>query len=103
MTVMLWHPETGEMGVFAAADDAPKSWLDHHPGTAQPVAEETNDDRLSRDEVIAALQAGGIEFSKNARTASLEKQLRAALADELGVNVTDPRATRDLLGAVMGG
>lgn len=102
MSVMMWHPKTGERGVFADADTVPAGWLDHHPDAAQPVAEEVSDDCLSREEIVTALQEGGVEFSKNARTASLDKQLRTALVEDLHVDDSDPRTTRELLSAATG-
>ena len=101
----MWSPE-GEKRVFEKAEDVPEGWLDHHPNhfdgrKPPPPAKAAAPTPMTRDEIVAALDAGAIPFSKNAGTKALYDQLAAKVVEALkerGIPF-DPKAdTRVLLG-----
>lgn len=65
---MRWHPETGECKTFATAAEMPEGWLDCHPSS---LPEKPADQAMTRKEITAALNDGGISFKPTASTASL--------------------------------
>lgn len=76
-----WHPETGECRQFAKADDVPEGWLDTHPvnvKNAATVAAGKLPD-ITRQEIIAHLEAGHVEYNK----AHSAKQLHKLLTTEV--------------------
>lgn len=79
----LWHPISGAAILCKGPEDVREEYLDHHPsdlakgGTAVPTT------GLTRDQVIAALNAGGIAFDLNASAAELRAALQGALVNEL--------------------
>jgi hypothetical protein len=102
-----YYSPDGEARIFQSADEVPEGWTtkhpDHHIDDKKPEPAAPPVDKLTREEVIAALVSGGIEFKKNAGTAALEKQLResaiAYLTDKDGGQVSFPAdiSTRKLL------
>lgn len=105
-----WNPKTGEKQIFASPEEREKEgWLDHHPNDTEkggPGKEKVerhrpNDDPpLTREEVIAALKEGKVEFNEKATDKQLDNALKGALIRALkGRNVdVDPKLpTRKLL------
>ncbi len=122
-----WHPETGEHKDYNSLSEVPKGHLDHHPNDEAHAAAEAaapaksdapakpsrtkrlqsapkpaaDPNAMSRDDVVAALTEGGVEFDNEASDADLQKLLddkvRAVLTEQ-GVEF-DPNAnTKTLLG-----
>src|SRR5581483_9866922 len=85
---MAWHPETGENRVFPHPSEVPEGWLDTHPSNASKAAEggdKNPGDKLpmTRKEIVAALNDGGISFDKQAKTSALYAQLLDAVKSAL--------------------
>lgn len=79
-----WDPETKEGRVFDRAEDVPEGWLSRHPDhqaddTTTALTKPADPDKLTREEIVKALNDGGIEFKKNMGTAALEKLLRESV------------------------
>jgi hypothetical protein len=81
-----YYSPDGEAQIFQAASDVPEGWTTKHPNHQSDVAKPDpkpdltpNPDKLTRDEIIAALNNGGIAYKKNAGTAALEAQLRESI------------------------
>lgn len=78
-----WDAE-GNTHHCATEDDVQPGWTDYHPDNA-PKATQSEDDpwgkdtSMTRAEIIAALDEGGVAHKKNAPTDALAKQLRAAV------------------------
>lgn len=75
-------------------DDDNPEWTDAHPGSAGATV-------MTREEVVEALQEGGIAYSKNAPTAALRRQLADAVRAVLTTNditFDDADDTKTLLG-----
>ena len=106
MPVNRWHPETGELGVFEHAHEAPADWLSKHPNDPNYIKPELVKDsvvRMERADIVEALNAGGFEFKKNAPTAALYAQFRERLVahlTETGVEFDPEADARTLLGLV---
>ena len=100
----MWSPE-GEKRVFEKAEDVPEGWLDHHPNhfdgqKPPPPAKAAAPTPMTRDEIVAALIAGEIPFSKNAGTRALYDQLTAKVKVALKahkIHYSDEMDTRKLL------
>lgn len=110
---MGWDPRTGESQIFdspEARDEA--GWLDHHPsdeekGGAGAVAQDDvdQDPPLSRNEVIAALNEGKVQFNARATDKQLNSALDRALRKTLStrnIDYTNKDSTRKLLALVRG-
>lgn len=88
---MKWHPETGEPTVFNAPGDVPAGYLDRHPNDPAGKVEVKKPDApakvpalcLTRKEIRAELDAGGIAYEKDEPTAVLYDKLVAALKAHL--------------------
>lgn len=84
-----WDPSTGESRVIVTAEDLPDGWLDHHPAHDGPVAAApAHDDTpapaiMTRDEITAALTAGGVTFHQSVSTSKLYAKLCEALRNVL--------------------
>lgn len=111
---MKWHPETAESRVFHKSEDVPEGWLDEHPSnvpkevakptpkvavTAAPkpvkAAEvksaEPTSLPMTREEMKAELQAGGIPFAPNAKDQTLYDALKKGVQEFLtGAGVAFP-------------
>lgn len=106
MSRMHWHPITGEMQVFGDDETEPEGWLDTHPenprlGGSVPGREPEK--AMTREEIIAALNAGQIQFKVSTSATELQKQLRVALLAALEQhNIPDVEklTTRQLLAEV---
>src|ERR1700704_1324572 len=75
----------GEAQIFTDSRDVPEGWQDH-PSAFAPKAGKvanTDDNALSRDELKAALTAGGIQYQQNAGTAALASLLRTKVLEVL--------------------
>lgn len=115
---MMFHPETGEGKVFKTAGEVPEGYLSFHPKDparkakdaleaakvvdAKPAAAVAKavDIPMTRDEIIAALNSGGIPFDDNAKTRALHNQLRDAVHAaliEAKISYVDNAPTKDLL------
>jgi len=80
-------------------DDMQPGWADH-PAKAQKVAP---DESMTRQDIIAALDEGGIVYKKNAPTDALAKQLRVAVLsvlEENDVKYAPNASTKDLLALI---
>jgi hypothetical protein len=85
-----WHPESGDCRIFDKAEDVPEGWLESHPGSldqAAPAADKAYDALpLSKKEIVAALDEGGVSFKKNAPVAALYallmENLKKALTEQ---------------------
>jgi hypothetical protein len=93
--VMAWHPETGESQVYPSEADVPEGHLPHHPNDANKpvpvsvkgVADQT---QMSREEIVAALSAGGVTFNPRAKHKELAAVLREAVTKALFESGVDP-------------
>lgn len=110
---MRWSVETGESKVFKKGEEIPDGWLDHHPndeekGGAGPKRDAPEKDPpLERDEVIAALKEGGVNFNEQATTRQLDNALKGALRKALTAAKREDEfdkdtSTRALLAIVRG-
>jgi|SRR6185437_14084595 len=94
----------GQSEIFERAEDVPEGWLDAPPPVeevAAVVVEPPAPLGLTRDEIVAALNEGGIEFKKNAGTKSLHDLLRdnvVAALHEKGEAFDVDADTKTLLG-----
>lgn len=117
-----WNPETGERVVFSDDETPPKNFLPCHPadpdikaklakaGIAvaaqepEPQAAESDDRAgMSKEEVVAALKAGNIEFKANASKAALTDLLITELKKVLtvkGVAFDENETAKSLLDKV---
>lgn len=79
--VMAWHPETGEPTVYKDHTEVPEGHLPHHPNDqarksalpAAPAAPAALD--MTKKEIAAALEAGGVKYDPRANAAALYAQL----------------------------
>lgn len=103
---MKWHPETGEMRVYAKAEHVPEGWLDTHPANLAHVqalaaaAPKPVKLSLTRQEILAALHEGGIEHNIKAKTQDLHERLRercVAHLTDAGVEFDAAADTKALL------
>jgi hypothetical protein len=99
----MWSPE-GKTDVFHRAEDVPAGWTPYHPNSApEAVTGAVEVLPMERADIIAALNAGGFEFKKNAPTPALYKQLRARLVEHLttaGVEFDADADAKTLLGLI---
>jgi hypothetical protein len=111
MTKMLWNAKTGEAQVFADNDTPPAGFIDHHPADVEKGGKPAKDPAspaekpLTKAEIVAALEAGGVEFDKGAKADVLGKQLHDALVAALTASntaMTGEESTRELLAMVEG-
>lgn len=77
---MMWHAVTGEVGLFIKAEDVPEGYIDTHPNNLANVApaELPNASAalsMPRDEIVKALEEGGIPFKPNASDKKLHNLL----------------------------
>lgn len=79
---LMWHAVTGEVGLFTKAEDVPEGYIDTHPNNlasvTQPAAEQPNAPAalsMTRDEIVKALEEGGIPFKPNASDKKLHNLL----------------------------
>lgn len=86
-------------------EDVQEGWLDYSPANAAeapaPNINEAKPAPMTRDEIIAALNDGGIDFKKNAGTSALYSQLTErvkAHLTESGIAFNPAADTRTLLG-----
>lgn len=102
-----FHPVTGELKVCNSAADVPEGWIDTHPNNlpkvdpaaADPAANKAGLE-MSREEIMGALDEGGIEYSKNAPTTTLYKKLTEAVKKTLlerGIAYDESFNTKQLL------
>lgn len=102
---MKWHPETCESKIFNHPSEAPADWLDTHPSNAAKVEKAAavpvfKDAPMSKDEITAALTAGGISFDASAKAKALQPVLREAVTkalDEAEVEFDANLSTKELL------
>jgi hypothetical protein len=101
----MWSPE-GECRPFDKAEDVPDGWTDHHPNhfdgqKPPPPVKAAVPTPMTRDEIVAALDAGGIEFGKNTGTKALydllTKSVQKVLTDR-SIPFDQNADTRVLLG-----
>lgn len=78
--VMAWHPETGENRIFNYPSEVPADWLDTHPNN---VVKPKADPDMTKDEIMAALTEGGVQFDPKAKTKVLAATLRSAVEKAL--------------------
>lgn len=93
-----WDVE-GNVHHCETEDDVQEGWTDNHPDSA-PKAKAAGDS-MTRPEIVAALEQGGITFSKNAPTAALAKQLHTAVftaLEEAAIAYEHDMTTKQLLG-----
>jgi hypothetical protein len=91
LPTMAWHPETGENQIFDHPSEVPEGWLDTHPNNKPKGAKEAKapapdafkDAPMSKDEIVAALTAGGVQFDANAKPKALQGVLREAVVKAL--------------------
>lgn len=99
---MAWHPETGENQIFNHPSEVPEGWLDTHPSNVKAAVKQEGNKPLSmtRKEIVAALNDGGLSFDNKAPVKALYAQLTdavKAVLTEAQVQF-DPNAdTKDLL------
>lgn len=90
---MRWHPITGEMQVFHAAHDVPADWLTYHPASAdgqKPAPKvKPNELPMTKEEIVAALESGGIKFKATQGVKALYELLDANLREHLAANKID--------------
>lgn len=101
MSKLLWHAETGEPRVFGDDHEVPENYLDYHPADKAKAEAPKSDDSivnkggksdsnkpkdnvLTRAEVAAALEAGGLAYDPRASVVVLTEQLVTSLKDFLG-------------------
>ena len=96
---MMFHPETGAATVFKSAGEVPEGYLSFHPKDparkakdaleaakvvdAKPAPAAPVKLPLTRKEIVAALEAGGVTFDKDARVDALYEVLTKAVKDAL--------------------
>lgn len=97
---MFWSPtatkdadgkDTTESRVFNAPEDVPEGWLPTHPNNpalkAKPAVKKLDEPEvlipMTREEVLAELEAGGIAYSKKSKDSVLYKLLVDKLQDHL--------------------
>lgn len=84
-----WHPDGGDAILVNDASEDDPVYLDRHP-SQYPEGLPTHPDKvldidddsteaMSRDDVLAALERGGIEYAKNYGNKRLRKLLRKTL------------------------
>lgn len=104
---MRWHPQTGESRVFDKAEDVPEGWINTHPASlpaeAAPAgADETASLNMTRKEIVAALEEGGIQFNPRhgvkALYALLVENLKKALTEMDVPFNADTTDAKELLG-----
>src|SRR5690242_2512216 len=93
--IMAWHPETGEAQVYASEANVPEGHLPHHPKDANKAAavkekEAAAQPDMTRDEIVAALTAGGVTFNPKAKQKELATVLREAVTKALVESGVDP-------------
>lgn len=82
---MAWHPETGENKIFNHPSEVPEGWLDTHPSNVAKAEKPAafKDAPMSKEEIVAALTAGGVQFDANAKPKALQGVLREAVTKAL--------------------
>lgn len=97
---MMFDPETGEGKVFKTAGEVPEGYLPFHPKDPARKAKDALEAAkvvdakpadaakpvqlpLTRKEIVAALEAGGVTFDKSARVDALYEVLTKAVKDAL--------------------
>lgn len=89
---MMWHAVTGEVGLFTKAEDVPEGYIDTHPlnlaNVAQAAAEVVVSApatalSMTRKEIVAALDQGGIQFNPRAKAVELHDLLVAKVKEVL--------------------
>ena len=79
----------GEAKIFNDSNDVPEGWLDHHPTPAEAaeiaviVPGASAAIPMTREEIIAALEGGGIGYKRNAGTKALYDQLTVKVKEHL--------------------
>jgi hypothetical protein len=109
---MRWHPETGEPAIYHSEADIPAGHLDHHPADPnhakpapvkpeKPAKVDPEYGGMTRKEIRAALNDGGVAYDKSADTEELLKVLddkvRAVLTEQ-GREFDPNASTKALLG-----
>lgn len=100
---MAWHPETGENKVFNHPSEVPAEWLDTHPSNKPKEVEKApaaKPEPMTRDEIVAALSDGGVEFDDKSKTKVLAEILRKSVIAALTsaeVEFDADASTKDLL------
>lgn len=101
---MAWHPETGENKIFNHPSEVPEGWLDTHPSNVakaeKPATVAFKDAPMSKDDIVAALTAGGVQFDANAKPKALQGVLREAVIKALTaaeVAFDADKSTKELL------
>lgn len=105
LPTMAWHPESGESQIFNHPSEVPSGWLDSHPeDPKRPKAEKSapalKDAPMSKDEIVAALTAGGVPFDATAKAKALQPVLREAVTKaltEAEVKFDETLPTKELL------
>lgn len=117
MSRMMWHIETGAPKIFEDKEDHGPMYLPHHPEdtdkaaqgnveqvhTPHPGESVVDPNPLTKAEVVAALDAGAIEYDGRQGVAALTAVLVAALKDVLGkteVPFAEDESPRSLLAKV---
>jgi hypothetical protein len=77
----------GEAQIFQRPEDVPEGWKDS-PGAHFEPPPAVKPAPMTREEVVAALKARGVEFKRNAPTSVLCDQLKALGDDD--VQRSDP-------------
>jgi hypothetical protein len=84
----------GEGQVFNHSDDVPEGWLDDptkHEAPAKQASEAAPaQPDMTRKEIVAALQSGGLQFDARANVATLYAQLTEAVKKALADSGVDP-------------
>lgn len=97
-----YDPSTGEGRVFEDEAAVPKGWLDHVSLVPQV---ERSVDPMSRAEIVAALEAGGVSFAAKAKTGDLYELLASSLKaalKEAGIAHAEGATARDMLTLLQG-
>lgn len=91
--LMRWHPVSGESQTFETINEVPEGWLDYHPHgddakakSEKPKAAAKSDEvPMTREEIVAALNAGEVKFAPNAGLKSLYTLLVKNLKEHLTI------------------
>lgn len=91
-----YNPKTGEGRQFDSADDVPNGWVDRvpedgddepapkaKPAKADKPATPADDGAMSRQEMIAALKGGGVEFKATMKNEELHDLLKGKVMEVL--------------------
>lgn len=88
-----WHPETGESRIFAAPEDVPEGYLDHHPNHKHDTKPDPKPKAdvlpMSREDIRKELDAASITYPKNAGTKALYELLGDTLKQFCANNKID--------------